>query len=185
MKKVFYSLGILGICLLLVGCGCKKMTAKGAVEDFLNQYKSLSSNVMKDLEEVILNEELAKENEDKYRDIMKRQYKDLNYKVIDETYDGDTAKVKVKIKVYDLAKAQKEASEYLNSNLDEFKDEDGNYDNSKFLEYKLDQMKNTNKKVEYTLNLDVKKNSQGKWEVTKLSQNDLEKIHGIYNYEEE
>ena len=104
MKKVFYSLGILGICLLLVGCGCKKMTAKGAVEDFLNQYKSLSSNVMKDLEEVILNEELAKENEDKYRDIMKRQYKDLNYKVIDETYDGDTAKVKVKIKVFTLKK---------------------------------------------------------------------------------
>ena len=128
---------------------------------------------------------MPKEEEDKYRDVMKKQYRDLKYKIIDETYDGDNATVKVKIKVYDLYKAQNEATEYLNSHLDEFKNDEGSYDNSKYLKYKLDKMKETNDTIDYTLELNVTKNSKGNWEVLKLSSSDLEKIHGIYNYEKE
>ena len=185
MKKIFYSVLILMVCLIVTGCNCMKKTPKSAVEDFLNQYKSLNSNVMQDLEDVIQKESIPQELKDEYRNIMKKQYRDLKYKIIDETYDGDNAIVKVKIKVYDLYKAQNEATDYLNHHLDEFKTDEGSYDNSKYLIYKLDKMKETNKTVEYTLELDVEKNSKGKWEVSKLSSNDLEKIHGIYNYEEE
>lgn len=79
---------------------------------------------------------------------------------------------------------QNDASEYLANNQDKFLDELGEFDNNLFLDYKLDQMKKTTDTVEYTINFDVVKNEDGNWEVLTLNQFDLEKIHGIYNYDE-
>ena len=169
MKKTIYGLLIVISCFLLVGCGMKK-TAKQATEDFLNQYKTLSANVIKDLEDVIAKENMEKEHEDKYREVMKKQYRDLKYEILDETNDGKTATVKVKIKVYDLFKVQNEAAIYLNNHMDEFKDKEGLYDNKKYLNYKLDQMKKTTDNVEYTLNIHLNKDDKGKWKVKELSQ---------------
>lgn len=183
MKKVFASLILVIGCIFLVGCSCTNKTAKGAVEDFLNQYKNLSASVLTDLEDVINRENLKDEQKEVYRDVLKKQYSDLKYEVLDETYDGDTAVVKAKITVYDLYKAQSDAANYLNGNMDEFKGEDGNYDNNLYLDYKLDQMKKTTDTVEYTIEFNVVKNDKGNWQVSDLSNSDLEKIHGIYNYD--
>ena len=38
--------------------------------------------------------------------------------------------------------------------------------------------------VEYNINFKVMKNEQKKWEVVQLSNDDLEKIHGIYGFKE-
>ena len=170
--------------LLFAGCSCMNMTAKGRVEEFLDQYRNLSANVLGDLDEVVDSEtELDDSQKDKYRDILKKQYTDLNYEIVDETYDGDTALVEVKITVYDLYKVQKEASEYLNNNSEEFSDENGSYDSKKFMDYKLDAMQKTTDTVEYTINFNLTKDDKDNWQITELSQSDLEKIHGIYNYE--
>ncbi len=45
-------------------------------------------------------------------------------------------------------------------------------------------MKDATETVDYELELKVVKNNND-WDVTQLSVEDLEKIHGIYNYEEE
>ena len=82
-----------------------------------------------------------------------------------------------------LYKAQNDAANYLNDHQDEFKDENGNYDNNKFLDYKLDQMKKMSDTVEYSITFDVVKNEDDKWQVKELTDDDLEKIHGIYNYD--
>ena len=184
MKKIIASLTIVMSCLLLVGCGCTKKTAKGAVEEFLDQYKNLSASVLSDLEKVIEQENFQDTQEEKYRDILKKQYSDLKYEILDETYDGDTAIVRVKITVYDLYKAQADAATYLNGNMDEFKDESGNYDNNLYLDYKLDQMKKVTDTVEYTIEFNLIKSENDNWKVNELSNSDLEKIHGIYNYDE-
>lgn len=184
MKRKNYILGIIFCCFCLAGCCFMKKTAKDAVKDLMNQYKMLSANVLTDLEQVIKEEDFNKDEQDIYRDIMKKQYRDLKYMILDETYDGDSAIVKVKITVYDLFKAQNDAALYLNTHLEEFKDELGTYDNKKYLNYKLKQMKKTTETVEYTLNINVTKDKKGKWQVKDLSKNDLEKIHGIYNYNE-
>ena len=186
MKKIF-SIGlILVTCLAIVGCSCMKMTAKGAVENFLNQYRNLSASVISDMDEVVDKEtNLNEAQKEKYRDVLKKQYSDLKYEIVDETYDGDTAKVKAKITVYDLYKVQKEATNYLNNHPEEFNDESGNYDSSKYMDYKLDQMEKNNDTVEYTITFNLTKDEDGNWQVTELTQEDLEKIHGIYNYENE
>lgn len=172
------------ICVSLAGCSMMKKTAKGAVEDFLNQYKSLSSNVLEDLDKVVDDEDLTDEQKEKYRDILKRQYEELKYEVQDEEYDGDKATVKTKITVIDYYKVQKDASKYLQNNEDKFL-EDGVYSNKLYMDYKLEQMDKAKDTKDYTINFKLQKNDKGNYEVIDLTNEDLEKIHGIYNYENE
>lgn len=186
MKKVLKVLMVFAFIFMLVGCSCMQITAKDRVEEFLDQYRNLSANVLGDLDEVVDQEtELTEEQKEKYRDILKKQYSDLNYEIVNEEYDGDTAVVEAKITVYDLYKAQKDATEYLNEHSEEFNDESGNYDSSKFMDYKLDKMQKNNDTVEYTINFNLTKDEDGNWQISELKQSDLEKIHGIYNYDSE
>lgn len=184
-KKILMIVMVAIMSITLVGCSCIKKTAKGAVEDFLNQYKSLSSNVISDLDDVVDKEDLTDEQKEKYRDILKKQYKDIKYEVTSEDYDGDTANVDAKITVYDLYKVQKDANNYLTDHSSEFVDDKGTYSNKLFMDYKLDNMKKSTDTVEYTITFKVVKDDKGNYKVTDLTQNDLEKIHGIYNYDSE
>ena len=183
MKKIIIGLSLVICSFSLMACSLTKSTAKDAVKIFLDQYKNLASNVLGDLEKVIDEEDFTKEQEDKYRDILKKQYSDLKYEIVSESYDGSTATVKAKITVYDLYKAQDNATKYLNEHQDEFLNEFAEIDTKKFLDYKLDQMQKMNDTVEYTINFNVVKGEDDKWQVQELSKSDLEKIHGIYNYD--
>ena len=178
-KKIFLIVSLL---LLVVGCGCMKKTAKGAVQDYLNQYKNLSANVISDMDDVIDNENLTDTQKEKYRDVLKKQYQDLKYDIVSEKYDGDNATVDVKIKVYDLYKVQKDANDYLTTSGDEFK-ENGVFNNDLFMDYKLDKMKKTMDTIEYNITFNVTKDDKGNYKVSDLSNTDLEKIHGVYNYD--
>lgn len=182
MKKVYKLLLVVSICLVLAGCGCMKKTAKGAVQDYLNQYKNLSSNVISSMDDVVNDENLTDSQKEKYRDILKRQYQDLKYEIVNEKYDGDNATVEVKITVYDLYKVQKDANNYLTNSGDEFK-ENGVYSNDLFMNYKLDKMKKVTDTVEYNITFNVTKDDNGNYKVNDLSNSDLEKIHGVYNYD--
>lgn len=177
MKKV---IAILSIMLLLSGCGVN--TAKNAVEKYLKKYKALDSEVLVDLENVVEKDNLSEELKDKYREVLKKQYKDLSYEILEEEYDGDTAYVTVKISVYDLYKATVEASEYLANNPEDFMDGNGNYSEALYTSYKLDKMKDTTSRVDYTITFTVTK-EKDKYVVNDLNENDLKKIHGIYNYD--
>lgn len=179
MKKVLSI--ILGLFIVLSLGGCKD-TASMAVERYLNKYNALDEDVLVDMNTIIENENLNDANRDTYESIFKKQYTDLKYEILEEEYDGDEATVKTKITVYDLYKVQNDASQYLADNPAEFNDDEGIYDVEKFIEYKLNQMKNTVDTVEYTIDFYVVKTTDG-WIVSSLSKSDLEKLHGVYNYE--
>ena len=176
MKK-FLSL----IIILIMLSGCGNNTAKGTVENYLKKYKTLDSEVLVDLENIVEKENLNEDLKDKYRDVLKKQYKDLSYEILEEKYDGDISYVTVKIKVYDLYQAQVDAYNYLENNREEFT-KDGIYDEEKYLEYKLDKMQDTTNKIEYTITFTVTKDDD-KYLIVQPTENDLMKIHGIYNYE--
>lgn len=179
MKKIILFLTCV---FFVVGCSCSADKASDAVEKYLNEYKGLSDNVLKDIDELVEKEKLEDKHRDTYKEIMKKQYRDLNYTIENESYDGDEAKVTVKITVYDLYKVEKDAQEHLNNHQDEFLT-DGAYDSKKYLEYKLDQMKDANETISYNLVFKVNK-VDGKWQVEQPNEKTLEKIHGIYNYEQ-
>jgi len=180
LKK--WKIVIIGLCLVILS-GCGKRSASQTVSDFLGQYQNLSASVLTDLETVISKENFTNDQKNKYRDVLKKQYQDLRYEIVSENYNGDQAIVEAKIIVYDFYKTQSDASIYLTTHINEFENEEGSYDNSKCLDYKLEQLKNNNVTVEYTIEFNLEKNDNDEWEVQEMSNEDLEKIHGIYNYD--
>ena len=88
----------------------------------------------------------------------------------------------------DLAKlfgyTTKDLNRNVKNNIDRFNDDSGSYDNSKYLDYKLNRMKNETERVEYVIDYTVEKDGDV-WSLNEITSTDLEKIHGIYNYEEE
>jgi len=179
MKKILNIIIILVMILTLSGC---KDTASMAVEKYLNKYNALDEEVLLDMNAIIEGENLNNENRDIYESIFKKQYTDLKYEIVEEEYDGDEATVKAQITVYDLYKVQNDASQYLANNPEEFNNDDGIDDVEKFIKYKLNEMKNVVDTVEYTIDFYVVKTSNG-WTISSLSRSDLEKLHGVYNYE--
>jgi len=178
MKKILSLLLII----LLLTTGCGGNNARGAVENYLKKYRNLSSEVLVDLENVINKENLTKKQQEKYREVLKKQYKDLTYEIINEEFENDVTYVTAKIEVYDLYTAQSDASLYLANNKNEFNDESGIYDVNKFIDYKLDKMKNTTSRIEYKITFTVTKEDD-EYVVSQPTEIDLQKIHGIYNFE--
>lgn len=178
MKKVY--LMVLGIIfLLLTACGTN--TPKGKAEEFLSRYNSLNDDVMVSINTAVAGESLSTTNQEKYRKVLERQYKNMKYEVKDETVDGDKASVKVKVTVYDLYKSGLTSQDYLNNNTNEFY-VDNVLNQEAFDKYRIEDMLNTNETVEYDITLYLNKDN-GTWTVENPDSVTLEKIHGLYDYD--
>ena len=178
MKKICFIL----LSLLLIGCNDLSNTPTKKAEDFLKKYQSLDQKVIADLNQVVNdNTELNDSQKKVYLDIMKKHYQNLSYEVKEETVDGDEAVVTIEIAVTDFNKVLDEANEYMNNNKEEFNDENGNYNASKFNDYKLEKLKDAKEKVKYTIELELTK-TNGDWVVDNPSQTTYDKINGIYDY---
>ncbi len=175
MKKI-----ILFLLIFVIGCSAVS-TAKSPVEKYLNSYNDLEYEVMLDLEEVVNSESnLADNQRDLYRDILKKQYLDLKYEIISENYDNDNATVLVEITVYDYQKSASESANYLKTNPDQFYNEEGMYDSHLYMDYKLNNLKEVTDKIKYEIEFNVIKENDI-WILNTVSEEDLQKIHGIYN----
>lgn len=179
MKKI---IGILVILVMAVGCSCMADKASDVVKEYLAKYNNHHAEVIGELDDLVTEENLSDVQGETYKEIMKKQYKDLKYEIASEKYNGDEATVTTKVSVYDLYKVQKEAEDYRNSHQNEFLNEEKKPDISKFLDYKLEQMKKTDTRVEYTIDFKVIR-KDGHWVLDTVSTENLEKIHGIYNYQ--
>lgn len=179
MKKI----GYLFLCVfLLSGCGKMLNTPTKRVEMFFEKYQTLHADVIRDLDHIIAEEELFNtENRDQYRDLMKKHYQDLTYVIKEEEINGDQATVTAEITVTDFSKAMSDAEKYLKDHPEEFLDEKGKYDDTLYMKYRLDQLKEAKDKVKYTLKLKLTKDGD-EWKLEELSDSDYQKINGIYNY---
>lgn len=190
MKKILII--IVGI-LFFTGCTDMMNTPTKRVEEFLGKYQTMDAEVLKQLDDVIEEEEsMTEEQRKEYQDLMKKQYQNLTYKIKDETVNGDTATVEVEIEVFDYQKAIDESEKYLNDNKEEFLviDEKSNdkktitsdiIDQEKYMDYKIKQLKDVKDKVKYTLTMTLTK-KENKWVLDDVSEVDRLKIHGLYNY---
>ncbi len=179
MKKIIAILIIISV---VVGCACTNDKASDAVKEYLGKYNNHNPQILTELNHIMEEENLNDKQKEIYEATMKKQYKDLKYEIEEEKYNGEEAIVTTKVTVYDLYKAQKEAEDYKNMHKEEFLKEDKSYDTEKFLEYKLEQMKKTDTRIEYTIEFKVVK-KEGKWTLDSVKTEDIEKIHGIYNYQ--
>ena len=165
---------------VLVGCDLFMSSPTKRVEKFLNNYQTLNSEVVNQLDYKLNDQELLTDDLKKlYKDIMQRQYKDLTYVIKDEKIDGNKAVVVAEVEVYNYSKVMKEADDYLITNQQYFADDKGNVDNEKFINYKLNKMKEVKDKTKYTLEFNLTKNDK-EWILNDIDEITRQKIHGIY-----
>lgn len=183
MKKIIV---ILATFIFLTGCGCENgvlmNTPTKKVEMLLANYQTLDKDVLEQLDDVVNKEDSFNDDQrDAYRDIMKDHYKNLTYEVKDEVINGNQATVTTEIEVTDYSNVIEEAAQYRLEHEDEFKDEDGNFDESLYINYRLDKLKDAKEKVKYTIDFTLTK-VDDEWKVDPLTEEQEDKIHGLYRY---
>ena len=152
------------------------------VERFLNNYRTLSSDVTNQMDEIVNTDSLmSEEQRASYKDILRKQYQDLKYEIKDETIDGDAATVRVEIEVYDFYKTTKDAEEYYTTHQEEFYDQNGTLDESKYIDYRIEQMKKQQETVKYTIDFTLTKKDKV-WQLDDIDDATRQKIHGLYAY---
>lgn len=158
----------------LTGCGMMDNTPTKKVEALLHKYQMNDSEVITDLDNVLLMDSTLTDDERKdYRDFMKKHYQDLTYKIKEEKIDGDSATVDVEITVRDYSEAMNDANNYRMSNS-------GMFDESNsFASYRLDRLKEVSKQTSYTLTFHLTKVNDT-WQVEPLSSDDESKINGLF-----
>lgn len=174
MKK--FLLSLIGV-VLLTGCGNMEIgnTPSKKVEDYFNKYQTLDKGVLSDLDTTLESDASISADERKdYRDFMKKHYQDLTYEIKDETINGDSAIVEVEITVRDYSKTISDADAYKDENEGKFGD-----DLASFSAYRLEELKKVTDTVTYTLNITLNKKDD-KWVMEQLSNEDLNKINGLY-----
>ena len=106
MKKIV-SLFI--FLLLLVGCSLSN-SPTSKVEELLNKYQTLDSDIKSGIDDVLKEENLNTSQKERYRKVIEKQYRNLAYEVKDERIDGDTATITVEIEVIDYKKVVNEVN---------------------------------------------------------------------------
>ena len=178
MKKIILCLILLGF----TGCTDLSNTPTKRVEDFFKSYQSLDSEVLSDLDSVINDDITLNENQaNLYRDIMKNHYQNLTYEIKDDVIDGNNATVTAEITVTDFRKVMNEAESYMNNNIMEFSDEQGNYSILKYNDYRLEKLNNAKDKIKYTIYLNLTKVND-EWVLNDIDQITYDKINGTYFY---
>ena len=168
MKKI---LSLFIFLLLLVGCSLSN-SPTSKVEDLLIKYQMLDKDIKSGIEEVVNEETLTSNQKERYRKIIEKQYKNLTYQVKEEKIDGDTSTITTEIEVIDYKKAINEAISKYQGKTDYTIEE---YNNTK-----LDALEKAKEKVKYTIEFEVKKDNNGNWKLSSLSNETIKKIQGMY-----
>ena len=168
MKKIILMFIFL---LLLVGCSLSN-TPVAQVEDLISKYQMLDSDIQTGIDEVVRGESLTSEQEERYRKLIEKQYKNLMYEVKDEEIDGDTAVITVEIEVMDYKKIVNETNDEYQGRND--------YTVEEYNDTKLDNLEKAKDKVTYTLEFNVIKDENGNWKLAELTRDMIKKIQGMY-----
>lgn len=170
MKKIIvFTTALLTTLIVLVGCSLSN-TPTSKVEELFSKYQKLDSDITKEIDSLLVTETLTNEQQERYRNLIMNQYRNLTYEIKDEEIDGDIAVVTTQIEVLDYRKAISELNTETTTNYD-------------ILEYnnkKLDKLEKVKEKVAYTLEINVVKDDNGNWKLSDLSSVDIKKIQGMY-----
>ena len=103
----------------------------------------------------------------------------------DEQINGDNATVTVNITVYDFYKSNANAEKYYNEHTDEFTTSNGTtIDIDSYTKYRLEEMLKMSDTVDYEIKIHLNKEND-EWVIQNPDRETLEKIHGLYDYENE
>ena len=186
--------------LVIVGCSNNMSTLTNKVEEFLGKYQSMDEDVLKQLDQVIKDDDTMNDDQkDKYKALMEKQYQNLSYKIENEDIEGNSATVDVEIEVLDYATTASKAQEYYNEHKEEIEekyndkkeDNDNSLENAgddvlqaveesvAYINYKLEELDTANDTVTYDMTFYLTK-EDGEWILQDISDLDRKKLHGLY-----
>jgi PBP1b-binding outer membrane lipoprotein LpoB len=168
MKKI---ISIFIFLLLLVGCSLSN-TPTSKVEDLLTKYQTLDKDIVNGINSIIEEENFTSIQKDRYKKIIEKQYKNLTYEIKNERIDGETAVITTEIEVIDYKKVVNEVNNKYQGNT--------NYTVQEYNNTKLDYLEKAKDKVTYTIDFEVKKDNDGNWKLSSLSNETIKKIQGMY-----
>jgi len=153
---------------MLVGCSMAN-TPTSKVEELFTKYQKIDDDISSGINSVLLEQNLTKEHQERYRKLLEKQYQNLSYQIKEETIDGDTALVIAEIEVTDYKKAINDLT--FDSSI---------YTKETYDEEKLNRLEKAKDKVKYTLELTLTKDSDGNWKLDALTNEQIKKIQGMY-----
>ena len=155
----------------------------------LNQYKNMEyeikdeiiedDNAVVEVEITVYDYASALKNSNTYLNEHLDEFKKDSKQTINEV---ENAAEGVKEGIKDAAEGAKNAADTVTDKVNEAKDNlttTTDYDESKYMDYKLSEMEKVTDKVKYTIEFTLTK-TNGEWQLDALSNSDIEKLHGIY-----
>ena len=183
-KVTFIGLGFLLLIViigLVLGIVRKNNSTSpmGLTKEYFDKYvkedKSVTSKIVYDF-----SDKLNSYQEKRYKEIIKKQYRNLHYSIVDSYVGEGDAHITVEITVVDLKSAYEKSSSYIQAHEDKFLNNEGSLDDEKVIDYKLEQLEKTKESVSYSLLFDFYRNDVNHWEMMKVSDADVSKINGTF-----
>lgn len=110
---------------------------------------------------------------------MEKQYDQFAYVIKDVKENENDATATAEVTVLNYRSAIDEAEKELEENPDKFNDEEGNFSEEKYMDYRIEKMQEVNDTTTHTIELSLTKEN-GMWDVDQLSSDDISKLHGLY-----
>ena len=164
MKKIIFISVI--ILITLTACDLNN-NPNSKVEELLGKYQMFDKTINITTSRISGSTNLDNDTEEKYKDIIKKQYKNLSYELKEEKIDGDTATVTAEIEVLDYK-----------SVLDKYQKE--NYNETDYHDKVTKGLKEVKEKTVYTVEFTLAKDKNGNWSVDPLTDEIESKLLGIY-----
>ena len=101
---------------------------------------------------------LSKKQKKEYKELLKKQYQNLSYKIISEETNNNHSIVEVEIQVLDYKSAM---------------------DKKNTIEMRIKEMKKVTAMTKYKITIPLSK-KDGVWFIDEISDDDRQKLHGIY-----
>lgn len=169
MRKLLFP--ILFLILFVIGCENMMNTPTMKVEHFFSNYQKMDSSVLKELDLILEKENTMTEKQKSiYKELLKRQYQNLSYKIKSEETTQNQAIIEVEIEVLNYHDAIEKAKKEWNENRIE---------ESNYLDYQLEEMQKVEDSMKYSFTIYLTK-TDGVWVMENLTEMDRQKIHGLY-----
>lgn len=181
VKIILLVLFILLLFVVIFGIIGKKASSspKQLVKGYMKQYQIEDKAVTSKIK-YAFQDKLNSEQEKRYKEIIKKQYRRLKY-TIEDSYIGDIeANFSINFTVVDLKSEYDRANSYVLSHQDKFSNGDGEIDTKKAINYKLEKMEEAEEIVEYTITITCYKDKNGDWNISYPSATDIAKLQGIF-----
>ena len=152
---------------------------EGLIKSYFQRYTKEDRDLVKNIT-YPYSDKLSTNQKKRYDEIIKKHYRSFSYFIADQNVLENDATMTIEFSVIDLKSAYDKANSYVEAYKDKFMNDKKEFDVSKAVDYKLEQLEDARDTVDYSIIVTFYKDKLGKWVMNDLSEADLSKIDGTF-----